>query len=233
MTTQPATCRRTFRSPKSGVAGRRSFTATFMNILRSESQRADKSRDSRTLRAVAAHACPPQASSAALGLHVELPASEPPAGRPLTKKAPLAQHTHRVTTRAHGARHVDVGARAGRPPAAAVAGGAAGVVAAAPATAATAAAPRLVRAGGLHAPTRWVPAARVADRGPEGQRSARGAAQRLAAAQQLQLPPARGRLPVRPKPALHTRHMGFTWASRCSRDIIGGAEALGRCSSCA
>ena len=57
---------------------------------------------------------------------------------------------------------------------------------------ATAAAPRLVRAGGLHAPTRRVPAARVADRGPEGQRSARGAAQRLAA-QQLQQPPARGR----------------------------------------
>ena len=163
-----------------------------------------------------------------------MPASKPPAGRPLTKKALLAQHTHRVTARAHGARHVDADARAGRPPAAAAAaGGAAGVVAAAPATAATAAAPRLVRAGGLHAPTRRVPAARVADRGPEGQRSARGAAQRLAAAQQLQQPPARGRRPVRPKPALHTRHMGFTWASRCSRGIIGCAEALERCSSCA
>ena len=110
---------------------------------------------------------------------------------------------------------------------------AASPVAAAPATAATAAAPRLVRAGGLHAPTRWVPAARVADRGPEGQRSARGAAQRLAAAQQLQQPPARGRRPVRPKPALHTRHMGSTWASRCSRGILGCAEALERCSSCA
>merc|ERR1711969_273291 len=125
------------------------------------------------------HACPPSASSAALALHVELPASKPPAGRPLTKKAPLAQHTHRVTACAHGARVVGADARAGRPPTAASAGGAAGVAAAAPATAATAAAPRLVRAGCLHAPTRRAPAARVADRGPEGQRSARGAAQRL------------------------------------------------------
>ena len=115
----------------------------------------------------------------------------------------------------------------------ALAGAAVAVAAAAPATAGTAAAPRLVRAGGGHSHTRRFPATRVADRGPEGQRSSRAAVHRFRCCPAAAAAPARGRRPLRPKPALGTRHMGSTWASRCSRGILGSAEALERCSSCA